>query len=82
MKIHEYQGKELLRKYGVPVPIGIPGDVNNDGKVSIGDLGFAAANYGKNSTSPDWNQVKLADVNNDNMIDIIDLAAIANKIIQ
>ena len=23
MKIHEYQGKELLRKYGVPVPIGI-----------------------------------------------------------
>ncbi|MBX3160660.1 MAG: ADP-forming succinate--CoA ligase subunit beta [Deltaproteobacteria bacterium] len=24
MKIHEYQGKQLLRKYGVPVPIGIP----------------------------------------------------------
>jgi succinyl-CoA synthetase beta subunit len=24
MKIHEYQGKELLRKYGVPVPQGIP----------------------------------------------------------
>jgi succinyl-CoA synthetase beta subunit len=24
MKIHEYQGKELLRKYGVPVPVGIP----------------------------------------------------------
>ena len=24
MKIHEYQGKELLRKYGVPVPFGIP----------------------------------------------------------
>jgi succinyl-CoA synthetase beta subunit len=23
MKIHEYQGKELLRKYGVPVPVGI-----------------------------------------------------------
>ena len=23
MKIHEYQGKELLRRYGVPVPIGI-----------------------------------------------------------
>src|SRR6186997_1884488 len=23
MKIHEYQGKELLRKYGVPVPRGI-----------------------------------------------------------
>jgi succinyl-CoA synthetase beta subunit len=24
MKIHEYQGKELFRKYGVPVPYGIP----------------------------------------------------------
>ena len=24
MKIHEYQGKELFRKYGVPVPAGIP----------------------------------------------------------
>src|SRR5215218_1959205 len=24
MKIHEYQGKEILRKYGVPTPRGIP----------------------------------------------------------
>ncbi|UCE30890.1 MAG: ADP-forming succinate--CoA ligase subunit beta [Burkholderiales bacterium] len=24
MKIHEYQGKELLRRYGVPVPRGVP----------------------------------------------------------
>ncbi len=24
MKIHEYQGKELFRKYGVPVPMGTP----------------------------------------------------------
>jgi succinyl-CoA synthetase beta subunit len=24
MKIHEYQGKQLFRKYGVPVPFGIP----------------------------------------------------------
>ena len=24
MKIHEYQGKEILNKYGVPVPVGIP----------------------------------------------------------
>ena len=24
MKIHEYQGKQLFRKYGVPVPIGVP----------------------------------------------------------
>ena len=24
MKIHEYQGKEILRRFGVPVPRGIP----------------------------------------------------------
>ena len=24
MKIHEYQGKEILRSFGVPVPRGIP----------------------------------------------------------
>ena len=24
MKIHEYQGKEILRKFGVTVPRGIP----------------------------------------------------------
>ena len=24
MKIHEYQGKEILRHFGVPVPRGIP----------------------------------------------------------
>ena len=24
MKIHEYQGKEILRQFGVPVPRGVP----------------------------------------------------------
>ncbi|MCH3870258.1 acetate--CoA ligase family protein, partial [Campylobacter jejuni] len=24
MKIHEYQGKELLKQFGIPVPRGIP----------------------------------------------------------
>ena len=24
MKIHEYQGKEIFRKYGVPAPRGVP----------------------------------------------------------
>lgn len=64
-----------------PVPVGIPGDVNGDNKVSIGDLGFAAAHYGETSISPNWQQVKAADINNDGRIDISDLAAIANKII-
>ncbi len=30
MKIHEYQGKELLKRYGVPVPFGIPAHTPQD----------------------------------------------------
>src|SRR5215212_3429176 len=35
MKIHEYQGKELLRKYGVPVPIGMSATSAADAKAAI-----------------------------------------------
>ncbi|MBP1995157.1 cohesin domain-containing protein [Paenibacillus eucommiae] len=58
----------------------IPGDINHDGKVSVGDLSIVAANYGKNSSSPDWEQVKQADLNKDGKIDIEDLAAVARRI--
>lgn len=64
------------------VPVGVPGDANGDNQVSVGDLGFAAANYGKDSSSPDWDLVKIVDMNNDNVIDIIDLATLARKIVQ
>ncbi|MFX3635381.1 MAG: alpha-L-fucosidase [Candidatus Pristimantibacillus sp.] len=66
-------------KADVPVA---DGDINNDGKVSIGDLAIVAANYGKNTTSTDWAQIKHADVNKDGIIDINDLAAIASKILE
>lgn len=56
------------------------GDLNNDQKVSVGDLAVAASAYGKNSSSPDWEQVKKADLNNDGKIDIEDLAALARRI--
>lgn len=60
-------------------PAGIPGDANNDGKLSIGDLAIAAANYGKTSQSSDWNRIKVLDMNDDDVIDISDLAEIAKK---
>ncbi|TXK77824.1 dockerin type I repeat-containing protein [Paenibacillus sp. N3.4] len=62
--------------------VGIIGDINHDGRVSIGDLVFVTANYGKSSSSPDWTQVKAADVNNDGQIDLIDLAVVASKILE
>ncbi|MBP1965362.1 polysaccharide lyase family 8 super-sandwich domain-containing protein [Paenibacillus aceris] len=64
-----------------PIP-GIPGDLNNDMKVTIGDLAIVAVHYGKDASSPDWQQVKKADVNGDNKIDISDLAAVAAIILQ
>ncbi|TVY00333.1 hypothetical protein FPZ49_33150 [Paenibacillus cremeus] len=54
----------------------VPGDVNGDGVVNIGDLGMMAAAYGLTSSSPQWN--KNLDLNNDGVINIIDLAAVAN----
>ncbi|MBA2539382.1 MAG: ADP-forming succinate--CoA ligase subunit beta [Deltaproteobacteria bacterium] len=35
MKIHEYQGKDLLKKYGVPVPYGIAATSASDAKAAI-----------------------------------------------
>ncbi|MBA2940853.1 discoidin domain-containing protein [Paenibacillus sp. CGMCC 1.16610] len=65
-----------------PIPAGTPGDLNNDGRVSIGDLGMMAANYGKNTSSPDWASIKHLDFNNDGEIEISDLAFIASKIME
>ncbi|TXK83826.1 GH92 family glycosyl hydrolase [Paenibacillus sp. N3.4] len=59
-----------------------PGDVNGDGKFSIGDLAIVAAYYGKNSLDSNWQQYKVADINGDGVIDIIDLAAVAQKILE
>jgi succinyl-CoA synthetase beta subunit len=39
MKIHEYQGKELLRKFGVPVPKGIPAFSVNEAIEAAKQLG-------------------------------------------
>lgn len=64
----------------IQVTPGLSGDINHDNKVSVGDLAIIAANYGKDTSSPDWNQVKQADLNGDGKIDIVDLVALAKKI--
>ncbi|NOV00663.1 glycosyl hydrolase family 95 catalytic domain-containing protein [Paenibacillus planticolens] len=58
-----------------------PGDMNGDGRVSIGDLAIIAAAYGKTSDDPDWSNYKKYDLNNDGRIDIEDLVVIARKIL-
>ncbi|MED5017650.1 endo-alpha-N-acetylgalactosaminidase family protein [Paenibacillus chibensis] len=60
----------------------VVGDVNGDGKVSIGDLAIIAAHYGKTSADPDWEQAKKADVNGDGVIGLEDLVLVARKMIE
>ncbi|MFX3635374.1 MAG: family 20 glycosylhydrolase [Candidatus Pristimantibacillus sp.] len=63
-------------------PVELTPDINNDGKVSVGDLAIVAANYGKTAADSDWAQAKRADVNGDGKIDVVDLAFIAQKILE
>ncbi len=55
-------------------------DINDDGITDVGDLAIAAYHYGKDSSAEDWATAKIADVNGDNKIDIVDLAYIASNI--
>lgn len=61
---------------------GVSADLNKNGRLDVGDLAIAAYHYGKNSTSVDWATASMADINGDNMINIIDIAYIASKILE
>ncbi|PZD97204.1 hypothetical protein DNH61_03770 [Paenibacillus sambharensis] len=58
------------------------GDLNNDGRYSVGDLGMAASAYGKSAADADWSEYSHMDLNHDGVIDIVDLTAIAKFILQ
>nr|WP_144029054.1 PA14 domain-containing protein [Paenibacillus rigui] len=59
-----------------------PGDANGDGQFSVGDLAIVAAAYGKKSTDSDWEQYEKADLNGDGIVDLVDLATLAQKILE
>ncbi|WP_179090246.1 sugar-binding domain-containing protein [Paenibacillus sp. FSL H8-0548] len=59
----------------------ISGDINNDQKVTIGDLAIVASVYGKKSTDADWSQYKKSDLNGDGIVDIVDIAMLARWIL-
>lgn len=57
------------------------GDLNGDNSYSVGDIAIMAAYYGKTSDDPNWQLYKKADLNHDGIIDIVDLALVANRIL-
>ncbi|MBB3112856.1 hypothetical protein FHS18_004958 [Paenibacillus phyllosphaerae] len=57
------------------------GDINGDSRIRVSDLAIAAAHYGMTNEDPNWNTYRSADLNNDGVIDIIDLAALARLIL-
>lgn len=57
------------------------GDQNGDDKVSVGDIAIMASAYGKTDDDLDWAQYKNYDINNDGIIDVVDLAAVASIIL-
>ncbi|MDQ6421586.1 discoidin domain-containing protein [Paenibacillus sp. LHD-117] len=75
------QLQAALQAFRDSVNAAVAGDLNGDGKVSLGDLGIIAASYGKKSTDADWAMYEKADMNDDGKIDIVDLAAIARLIL-
>lgn len=60
----------------------LPGDVNGNGEVTVGDLGIVAAAVGKTSADPDWENYARADVNLDGKVDSEDLAIVAAQMLE
>lgn len=74
--------QSALNQFLASVHTATPGDINTDGRFSVGDLAQVAAAYGKTSADTDWEQYKQMDVNGDHIVDIEDLAAVAQLILQ
>ena len=63
------------------VIVHVPGDFNQDARVSIGDLAIMASAYGKTALDPDWDNYKHLDLYKDDQIDIMDLVTLARMIL-
>ncbi|MGO4270936.1 cohesin domain-containing protein, partial [Paenibacillus sp. TAF58] len=70
-----------LRIFIASIIKSLSGDLNGDNRFTIGDLGIAAAAYGKTSADQDWAKFQKADVNHNVEVDIDDLAYIARAIL-
>jgi hypothetical protein len=70
--------------YGVSMKaeVSLPGDLNGDNQLSIGDLAILVKAYGLTKDHQGWDAVKQADYNNNDEIDLTDLVELAQLILQ
>ncbi|MBD3921761.1 hypothetical protein H8B09_23565 [Paenibacillus sp. PR3] len=67
-----------IHAFAATVIVAQPGDTNEDGEYSIGDLGIVAAAYGLTSADPQWGaKYSKYDLDHDNVIDLDDLVIVA-----
>ena len=59
---------------------GIPGDFDEDGIVTLIEVSNVIDMFGKNTDSPDWNECRFCDINNNGEIDIFDISSIAKRL--
>lgn len=57
-------------------------DVNNDGKINVGDLGIISKFYGFKEDNSYWETARKADVDGNGAVEIIDLVLTANAILK
>ncbi len=62
---------------GFIIPVSIPGDINNDGDVDVGDLAMIAVHFGKTRSHPRWNET--ANLVADNEVDVYDIVYVASR---
>ena len=66
-----------MMEASVTIKIRIFGDINNDDKVDITDIGIVAKAFGSNPTRQRWNPA--CDLNGDGRVDIQDVAMVARN---
>ncbi|WP_261808036.1 amidase family protein [Paenibacillus sp. N3.4] len=59
----------------------IPGDLNGNMIIDVGDLAVLIKYFGIGSDNPNWSKVANADFNKNNVIDISDLAALGKLVL-
>jgi uncharacterized protein YjdB len=53
-----------------------------DGRITVADLGYVAARYGKTSADAQWSTVQTADIDKNGLIDFYDLTFVARRLIE